>query len=386
MPSEMFGSPVGWSQAGKDSDAQLMNALSAAKGVGELEMQPAQKSLLESHARLYGAEADEKQMALEIRRRVAGQMNNLGQGNTGQQEQQDPADLLEKLGRLHLDAGSYDQGTKFLKEAETYRLRGAREQQAKDAAAHQATQTRIQQIEMVGAMTGAVNDQQSLERFHMQLLQQAADVKDPQQKAQIMGLIRSIPMNYDEAKPVLEQYTQQAVKAGDKLKLEIRERDQARKDEYLDLRTRLGDASIAVREAKLAADEAKAEATERNRGRASNTAETDQAAALVKQQLGVKELPEGYLVGAGNMADRARQLMRANGALTYTQALAQTYDPSDWADAGGGKAKFVAPGQSKTKAIPLTANPEMNRWYTNAAGKSKQFKGFDSAGKPKWAD
>lgn len=62
---EMFGAPIGIGAAEQDMRQVALGGLQAQEILGKLEQQPAQKALAEAHARLYGAEADIKQGQLE---------------------------------------------------------------------------------------------------------------------------------------------------------------------------------------------------------------------------------------------------------------------------------------------------------------------------------
>lgn len=69
MP-DFFGAPSGIIASDENIRRNVLTGLTAQKTLGEIEMQPAQKSLLESHARLYGAEAAGKEAAAKAQQQM----------------------------------------------------------------------------------------------------------------------------------------------------------------------------------------------------------------------------------------------------------------------------------------------------------------------------
>jgi hypothetical protein len=61
--ADMFGAPIGIGAAETDMRQQVQGALLAQKTLGEIALQPAQQQLTEAHAKLFGAEAEQKAIA-----------------------------------------------------------------------------------------------------------------------------------------------------------------------------------------------------------------------------------------------------------------------------------------------------------------------------------
>ncbi len=73
--ADMFGAPVGIGAAEADQRQNVLGGLQAYETVGKIEQQPAQKALLEAHAKLFGAEATAKEQEVARQQKLLELMN-----------------------------------------------------------------------------------------------------------------------------------------------------------------------------------------------------------------------------------------------------------------------------------------------------------------------
>lgn len=344
--------------AQKDQQSAMMNELSAQKTRGEIAMQPAQAELATAHARLYGADASLKEEELAIKQRVATAMNDLSQKGS---LPDDPADQMDMMAKLRLQAGDVTGAADLYGKSELVRARKANEESRRASADKAQLETTAKHLELFGGITGAVRDQASLDRMFMLAHQAIAGMKNPQMKEQSLAMLDRIPKDYESAKDFLKQISESTIKAADKAKLELKEQDLARKEAAVADRERTAAIVREVNEARRDLIVARTEALEKNAGPQASAANRDRDAVLanafIKDQFGGKT-SENLMLGAAELSENARKLMRTNPALTYNQALAQSFDPADWSSEKGGmlssdKVKFAGGGKTALTPLPL---------------------------------
>lgn len=368
----------------KDQQDVQGNDLAMLAKLAQIQMMPDQASAYREHARLYGAQADKEINNTRMRGEVSQQMSDLGAGRM------EPSERMRLMGTLMLDRGMFEDGRRVLEGAALYDSREANVDARQAAAVRNQLTSKFQLLDQWGKLAGGVTDQQSLDRMLLMGAELASGVEDPTVKGHTLQMLQSIPRTFAEAEPVLQQLRDSTVKEQDKLRNEQREMDLARREREATRRD--GDSAIRARLAEVTErlNQARLDAIERNAGRApKDKDEVEPARDLIRQNLGLsaEEKVPGLDIAATELADNARQLMRRNGALTFSQALAQSYDPRDWEKSAWystAKPSYKGPGQAAHKPLPLTATPEVGRWYKDDSGKVMQFEGFGPDGKSKW--
>ena len=229
MTTEMWGAPYGIQQAERGINENVLSGLKAQQLLEDIASQPLQRQILQSHAKLYEAQArkanqevDEASGWAEFQKQAMARMGGGeepvgppgpdgtvsgipvggGSGMGGSMA----APLLQ-LGQLAARGG-------FLKQATTLLDKGtsivAHEQAAKSSQlTQQLTQMKMQRegYEMAGSMAGSAVDQPSYDRMKMVLSSQGKDVS-------------WMPADFESARPVLDQTIQMSMKTSDQLKLQ----------------------------------------------------------------------------------------------------------------------------------------------------------------------
>lgn len=366
--------------ARQDQQASLLNDLGAVEAVGKIQMQPAQRALAEAHARLYGTQADLGEMDLAIRKKVASRMSELGSSGTDEEM----ADQLDKVAKIYLQSGDTEKARLTAASAEQYRARQAMVLQRNATTAQAQLTTQGALLEKLGLLARGASDQPSLDRALMMGTEMVSGIQDPQTKAHAMKVLQAIPRDYEQARPVLDQLLNSTRAGLDDTRMQLRERDVQTREQLAGIRERVADTTRALREAQEALARERAEKLKREGGRAPDpNKEVAPAAAFIRSQLGVPAgtSVEGLAVGATELADKARVLMRQNPALTYSQAVAQSFDSSDWEPpksgwTGSTSAKFLQPGASARKPLPLPASKNVaelkkDAWYSDGSAAKK---------------
>lgn len=378
--------------AARDQQASLLNDLGAVETAGKIGMQPAQRSLLESHARLYGAEAQEKEALARMRQAIPEKMSQLGASGSDP----DSAAYRRNLGKVLLDSGYWEQGRHLIEGADMSDARKAEEVARKATTAKTQLETQAIIVDQFGKLANGVTDQASLEGALIQGSQMAAGITDPAMRARAVQMLSRIPTNYAEAAPVLESLKAQTIKAGDQIRLDLRERDVQTREEVAKVRESLAESRKNLQDTQVLLNEARKAKLDREGARPPDKKrEVEPARDYIKSQLQGKlgfgqALASADLNSAAeDLADNANRLRQRNPALTYEQSVAQAFDPTDWI---GGRSltspmeapHYAKPGETAKRAMPLVQNPEVGKWYKNSSGVSKKFQGFDPGGKSKW--
>lgn len=212
MPSEMFGAPIGIGAAEADQRENVLGGLAAAKLLGEIEKQPAERALTEAHARLYGAQAGEKEMDLRAQEAMA---KATASGEFGG-DSASMADPLFKMAGFAWKNGYMNKGVELATKAGTILQSEYAAKNSQANAQLRQFQLQRQKIEQNASLAASVTDQASYDRAKMALSAQGQDVSD-------------MPLDYASAAPMLRQIAESGMKALDILK----SREDAIKDKSL---------------------------------------------------------------------------------------------------------------------------------------------------------
>lgn len=356
--------------AEQDQLKTMMNEMSMMQTAGQISRLPAQKALDSAHARLYGAQAAEKEAELAVARKIQERMSQLG--TQGGETEQDPVDLVDQLGMIELQAGAVKKGSETLARSAQIRARRAIERHRLSSAEKTDFETERIIAQQLGGLAGAVFDQASYD--NMRLI------------ARSQGLPMSqLPANYEEAKDFLEQLAEGSMKRVEQLAAADRARANDRADEEaVDRRAERRNraayraATVDYRERALA-QRAKAGAGTVG---VLNREQRSETGRFVDRQLEQLNLPglddtERALV-VDEVGNEARRLMAQNrGVMSFSQALAQAFRKEDFEKTQKGlqfpKTKFK-PGAGRQATNPLLqvpAKPEertKGAWYRTSKG------------------
>ena len=221
---EMFGAPIGIGAAEQDMRQVALGGLQAQELLGKIEQQPAQQALAEAHARLYGSEADLKQVQVK--------------------QQQ----ILQKLAEDSANANAAaSQGEVYTADQARSALGGGPTSQAEpfERMLALATKQNINPLmtEELGKRAVAIRKDEAMTAYrNAQAAKQQIDAQHEQlamASSQAQGLLAGGPQNYDklrasiiaqtppgqpsgvdllpegfeEAKPFLQQFVVQGMKA-----------------------------------------------------------------------------------------------------------------------------------------------------------------------------
>ena len=196
--ADMFGAPIGIGAAEDDMRKNVLGALNAGKILGEIEQQPAETRAKEAQARLYTAQAAEKEQEAAATKR----MLELISGPSVQGEEGSPTSKLDAMGNAALAAGKFTLGADLLGKASTMRSQAATAATAEVRQTLMETRTKKLKAEKVGGLAGAVTDQASWDRIRPQL--EADGLSD-------------LPPEFSAAAPILTQLNQASMTAAQQL-------------------------------------------------------------------------------------------------------------------------------------------------------------------------
>lgn len=150
--SDLFGAPIGIDAYDQNQRQNVLGALNAGKILGEIEQQPAHKALLESQARLHGAEAGLKENELAQQTKLMSLMN----GPQGEQATNaDPVTRMEQIGGMMLGTGAFTKGSELLNKASEIRSRMATAATAEIRQGLLEARTNRLRAESVGSLAGS---------------------------------------------------------------------------------------------------------------------------------------------------------------------------------------------------------------------------------------
>lgn len=241
--SEMFGAPAGISAAEQDQQRSLLTGLQSMKLLGDIEQQPSERALKDAHARLYSAEAAGKE-AEALQDRVMGQFmlgGGPGVDETGVSQigtSGSLADPLFAMSRFAYGKGFAKKGaelyTKAVDIAAKEVVMGAN-QASQELREIRAQQVRLEQ--QANAAAG-VTDQASYDIWRLA-------------QAQAGEPVDSLPEDYTQAKPFLDQVVASGTSAKDQLTARQRAILDNAQTKALDARVAAANASAAAARARV---------------------------------------------------------------------------------------------------------------------------------------
>lgn len=197
--ADMFGAPVGIDAFDKNNRDNILGALNAGRILGEIEQQPIERRVKEAHARLYDAQAAEKESEAAATKRML-EMISGGAAIGG--EEMEPSARLDSMGNAALAAGKFTMGADLLGKAQTIRTGAAT---AATAAFRQeliGARTNKLLAERVGGLAGSVTDQATWDTVRPQLEEAG---------------IRGLPSEYGQAASTLAQLQTASMTAAQQL-------------------------------------------------------------------------------------------------------------------------------------------------------------------------
>lgn len=226
--ADMFGAPIGIGHAEADQRQQVLGALQAMHQIGQIEQQPIDMQLKQSHARLYAAQAakdeaavkEAEAMALLGREAAAGRsFNEVDQ--EGKPKDTSLAVPLERLASMGFKSGLFKGVLPYAKAAVDIRTKeatrdaqGALELKRTLEAEHMQNEQRASQA---AALANAFEVNPAL-YDQWRMAQTAAGVDESQ-----------LPTTAKEASAMFRQQAMEGIKARDSLKLRMDEVDQKSK-------------------------------------------------------------------------------------------------------------------------------------------------------------
>lgn len=219
MTTEMFGAPYGIQQAEKEINQNALSGLKAMQLLGAIAEQPAQKALLEAHARLYGAQASKAEadaaetagfnkLAAGFSASQPGGQDFVGPMQPGGESTGSRADPLLQLWTIAAKAGFLKQGAALLDKGTLIMEHEAQTASAKVLAQSRALDLQRKQLELAGSAAASVQDQSTYDAMRMSLAAQGRDTS-------------WMPSRYEEARPLLDFTVAQSMKAQDTIKMKM---------------------------------------------------------------------------------------------------------------------------------------------------------------------
>ena len=202
--ADMFGAPIGISKGMEDQNRNVLSGLAAAKTLGDIEQQPAELDLKQSHARLYRAEAETKEADAAAQRAIAAiaRGNQSGEDATPEELAQNAVNLGARL----TGAGFTKQGMALAKTGVDMTAKIATGEAAQASAMLRKIRAQTEQLTQrasfaLGALNGG--SQTAYETAKLAAVQagypEALD----------------LPERFEDARPLLTQMVAQGTKAKD---------------------------------------------------------------------------------------------------------------------------------------------------------------------------
>lgn len=327
-----------------DRYANANKAASTAHLLAQNELIPAQKAQAEAHARLFGAQAAEKEAEVLTQQKIAAMLSGASRGELSE----DPDVALDRVGMVQLQAGAFKAAGETLGRAASIRARNSRALNQEAGTALSELRGHIETLKAVGGLAGSVRNQADLDRAH---IIGAAN-----------GLnLEGIPRDYASAAPMLGQLAEASMTAAQQATARAKEIEaEAKRTSEADQRTSRR-SQRELNAARIRDMESRAIARERNAGKpvgSASTNEVTQAGSFIRQQLGATVDGAELTAGAVDLANTARGLMKRNPGLDYSQAMAQAFNAEDWETSKPmfGKPTAKRSGKTPKSALPLPAD------------------------------
>lgn len=201
--SDMFGAPIGIDAYDQNERQNILAGLSAGKTLGEIEAQPGAMAHTAAQTRLFGAEADVKEMEATRTRKLMELMNTPGSMGDAQT---DPADRLDKMGQLYEKSGMFDGAIKAYGASSQMRLRTlAGDTQVSRAALMDARTKHLSATTVGGIAQAGLTDQASYEDALKKLPAEGVDTSE-------------FPKDFASGRDILQHLATQSMTAAEQLK------------------------------------------------------------------------------------------------------------------------------------------------------------------------
>lgn len=200
-----------------------LKGLEAQLKLGEIAGQPAVQRQREAHARLYEAEAAEKEAATQAQKRMGELMQGLppGGSDTKQAGPDDAANMMIAAGTQAMREGYLKQGQDLVSKGTTVLQHMAATDASKASVDLRKARAADALLDQIGGLAMSATDQQSYDIARMSAL------NDPQMAAMLKqrGIdLSRLPASYEQAKPLLKSLASQAMSAKEQLAQQTRDR------------------------------------------------------------------------------------------------------------------------------------------------------------------
>jgi hypothetical protein len=378
--------------ADADNAKLLQSGLTALKTAGEIEDQPVDRELKRAHGRHYEAQARKLETEAARDQAIMARLT----GGQGAGKQRPPEEMLNEVATFAMEAGDFEKGQKLYNAASQIRGRRAAESMNNAREGLYAARTQQAIALQLGSLFGGAKDQDTYQR---------ALVEGEARGMDISGL----PTRWEEGgKEWASTLSEAGLTQYQRLRLKADEIRAGVTSEASEERRVMNATRRKALESRMRVDDARIAAIERNDGKGSSVAtpkrdEVLEAKTLINDQ-GLNMLDkEAMSLAARGIASRAREKMKGNKALGYSQALRQALDEAvaagDFEDVqkypslgplspkgkkykGKVEEEGGKPGASAERSIPASAIP---RTKDGKVDESKLQKGwYDIPGKGKY--
>ena len=329
MPSEMFGAPIGYSQAGADIRADLTTGVNVLKGLGEVAMQPAE-------LRLKTAQAATAERALAQQEALARLLQQAGPGGVRAAGGEAPSitSRLYNLSSLALDAGMPEKAMAIAKDASQI----AQHEASAISSQARTTLTRLQTIgeraELTGQMFGNAKNPTEWARAN-QLYEFQTGEKSP---------YADVPFDPRLSKTIYDN----SMKIKDRVATEMRAAELAETRRHHKLSEAQADTLNEIRRNRAETAKRREDRLEREGGRgvaSPSEGEISQAMRLIRKQFGERALSDLDIGDAAyEIAADAKERRTKNRALSASEAIAQAFKDAREAgdfNPGGGFLRYT---------------------------------------------
>ena len=334
----VVGGYEGMMESQKHDAAMLLNMLSGAEKVGNIQMQPDRARLLAAEAGLKENELTQEQAFAQ----ALSQAGGLGGPTVGQPPAEGGGETrisraapLYKAAQIAFSAGSVKKGTEFLTKASTIDHQDNLDRMEQQRLNYYQAKTNLEDLQRLSGFYGTVKSQEDLDRAN-EAYQQVypnqplpAFARLPYDPTRLAGFLAS-------------QQTQQ-----ERIQAKLRERDQTLREEEIEARRRR---EKATDEAKARRDELQRQRDERKAKEAGKPkpselevkdGEIEAARRIIKDTIFQGDVPPEFADtvrnGALAIAARAKALLRGNDGLdkhaAYMQAVEESLKENEWPEA-----------------------------------------------------
>lgn len=305
---------AGERQASLDQSNLLAQGMKTLHTMGEIAQQPIDAELKQAHAKLYGAEADQKVHALEKDKAFTlalQKMSALGSPKLGGDK---PGDSMIAMGMTAINAGNFEIGQKYVNTGSLMNSRAQTEAMREAQGARFWQLIDKDQRDSTASLLNTVRDQAGWDRARRQLQESETDL------SQFTG-------DYEKDKPLIDQLAAAQMKVGEAARIALRDGESADRAATRDSVRSTQEVTRRLREVQVKLTQQRLEKLLKNSGEidgkpagSARKKEIDQAKTVLSDA-GIKVDNQDLL--EQTLANRALLRQRRNPALDFSEALNQ---------------------------------------------------------------